>query len=77
MKIRRRNKKLRCVNKKLNLNQLSSIRIAKEDVDEQFYIWFGITDQIDGDRIRQVEAGCVMWWEVLPLLVIFFLVPGT
>jgi hypothetical protein len=40
MKIRRRNKKLRCVNKKLNLNQLSSIRIAKEDVDEQFYICF-------------------------------------
>jgi hypothetical protein len=38
IKIRRRNKKLRRVNKKLNLNQLSSIRIAKEDVDEQFYI---------------------------------------
>jgi hypothetical protein len=24
--------------KKLNLNQLSSIRIAKEDLDKQFYI---------------------------------------
>ncbi len=64
---------MRCVNKKLNLNQLSSIRIAKEDLDKQFYICFIlVTDQMDGEdktggsRMCDVVRGFAVLGHLLP-----------